>query len=191
MAKSLDVAVAFLEKSIELGKKDSRYYMDFVKLHKLMYLGQCFISSKFDMDLFEEDIIADPSGPIVNGLEWIPACCGFAGIYDITKLKGKVLDMPLSYFKDKTVNFILEEYGKLSTEELVKLTKNTLAYNMYVPCIKKNDASPIIQKRYMKKSGNEIFHDILTSGIMIEYRYPQGCPRPYKNTEYKIRKKTL
>ena len=106
-------------------------------------------------------------------------------------LKEKVIDVPLAYFKNMTVNFILDEYGKLSTEELVKLTKITFAYNIYVPCLKKYDQCPIIQKRYMKKSGNEIFKDIITSGIIIEYRYPSGCPRSDKKVERKIKKKSL
>ena len=125
MAKSIEVAVDFLEKSIERGKEDYRYYMDFQKLHKLMYLGQCFISSKFDMDLFEENVVADSSGPIVNGLELVPACCGFAEIHDITLLKEKVIDMPLSYFKNMTVNFILDEYGILAST-----TSNTISIKL-------------------------------------------------------------
>lgn len=39
MAKSIEVAVDFLKKSIERGQGDPKYYMNFVKLHKLMYLG--------------------------------------------------------------------------------------------------------------------------------------------------------
>lgn len=38
MAKSIDVAIKMLEESTQRGKYDQSYYMDFVKLHKLMYL---------------------------------------------------------------------------------------------------------------------------------------------------------
>ena len=44
--RSIDVAVNILDKSIERGKEDPSYYMDFVKLHKLLYLGQCYLSFK-------------------------------------------------------------------------------------------------------------------------------------------------
>jgi len=46
MAKSFEVAVDFPEKSIERGKEIPKYYIDFVKLHKLMYLGQCHKTKK-------------------------------------------------------------------------------------------------------------------------------------------------
>ena len=39
---SVDIAIHLLRKSIELGQKDSNYYMDFIKLHKLMFLCQCY-----------------------------------------------------------------------------------------------------------------------------------------------------
>ena len=45
--RSVDVAVDMLDKSIERGKKDPNYYMDYVKLHKLLYLAQCYLSFKY------------------------------------------------------------------------------------------------------------------------------------------------
>lgn len=186
MAKSLDVAVAFLEKSIELGKKDSRYYMDFVKLHKLMYLGQCFISSKFDMDLFEESVVADQSGPYIKGIGLITGYCGFSEIYDITKLKDKALDMPLSYTRNETINLILERYGKLTTDQIVMFCKQTYAYKQYEGLY---DGDFEICKQFIKISGEQIFEDICTKSGFIRYKCPNYCI--YQQDCIKIKKKTL
>lgn len=130
MAKSLEVAVDFLKKSIERGKEETRYYMDFVKLHKLMYLAQCDIFFKYDLKLFEDRISATDGGPYIDGLEKIIGYCGFDKIKNIDDLKKCVIDLPLSYTRNETVNLILDKYGQYSTLEIVQLTKSTIAYQL-------------------------------------------------------------
>lgn len=75
MAKSLDVAIKILEGSIERGKSNLEYYMDIIKLHKLMYLGYCSLSYLYELELFEEEITANVEGPYIEGLNSMLAMC--------------------------------------------------------------------------------------------------------------------
>ena len=68
MHKTADVAMKMVNHSIELKKKygNDAYYMDFVKLHKLMYLAQCAMLANYGRPLFEEQITAYGCGPYVG-----------------------------------------------------------------------------------------------------------------------------
>ena len=87
MCKVADVAMTMVNRSIELAQStgDENYYMDFVKLHKLLYLGQCAMLSTYDQLLFEEQISAHRCGPYVEGIHFVPGTQGFGKIIDYTR----------------------------------------------------------------------------------------------------------
>lgn len=155
MSKSIDIAVAMINRSVDLATEndDPRYYMDYIKLHKLMYLGQCYLLSQYNMRLFEENIEAHDDGPHVDGIVGIPGFCGF------DKIKAKIMDddkvgtciLPLSYFRNETVDIILAKYGILSTWDIVALVKETCAYEIY-------EGNPIISCNAMIATGKMLFH---------------------------------
>ena len=157
MCMARDVAVAMVNKSIDLAtaKNDNRYLMDFVKLHKLLYLGQCFILSRYDMCLFEDDISAHRCGPYVDGIGFIPAEYGFGALKEkIIKSKNGVVYLPISYSRTETVDLILEKYGTKTTDEIVEISKGTKAYHAYEG---RYDEHLRIPTEKMADSGRELF----------------------------------
>lgn len=155
MAKSIDVAVKLLEDSIKQGQSDSRYYMDYVKLHKLMYLSYCYLNYLYGVDLFSEKITANSDGPYIDGLTIIPAICGFGNITnmeDLNELKKFKLTMPLSFSRNEICDVIMDTYGNLDTIELVRIAKDTLAYQH---CFDSKHENTIC-KDFLIKTGEEI-----------------------------------
>lgn len=157
MAKSIDVAVKLLEESIKLGKNDPRYYMDFVKLHKLMYLGYCSLSYLYNLELFEESITANNDGPYIAGLNAVPAFCGFGKIVSVADLKEYKLTLPLSFSRNEICELILKQYGMFDTNEVVNISKNTFAYMESFD----KDQNNLINKILLTKTGEEISKVIL------------------------------
>lgn len=151
--RSIDVAVNILDKSIERGKKDPNYYMDYVKLHKLLYLGQCYLNFKYEMDLFMDKITANDDGPYVDGLKLIPVICGVDKIETTDELKLCKMIFPINLSSDKTVDFLLDKFGKYSTDELVRLTKDTMGYQEVYDKSCNNE----INKELMIKTGKSLF----------------------------------
>lgn len=157
MCKSIDVAITMINQSIDRARsnEDDRYYMDFVKLHKLLYLGQCYIRSKYDMDLFEEDITAHHCGPVVDGLSQIPGICGFDLIKESLKPADfGTIDMPLSYFRNETIEKVLEEFGAFTTDQIVSKVKSTQAFSAYRSLC---DSHPVLSRENIINAGNELF----------------------------------
>lgn len=157
MCMARDVAVAMINRSIYLAeeKKDERYLMDFVKLHKLMYLGQCYILSQYGMSLFEDEISAHRCGPYVDGIGFVPAEHGFGLITQkIEKIENGIPFLPISYTRAETVDFILESYGTKSTDEIVEITKGTKAYQAYNG---RYEEHLRITPDEMEESGKELF----------------------------------
>lgn len=159
--KSIDIAIHLLRKSIELGQKDSNYYMDFIKLHKLMFLCQCYFKYEYGLNMFEDKITANGDGPYIEGLNSVPAICGFSRIKNIDKLNKYIDDtiplhlghiLPLPALRDEICDLILDIYGKCDTSEIVKITKNTIAYKY---CYSKNNNNVICQE-LLEKTGEEI-----------------------------------
>lgn len=151
--RSIDVAVNILDKSIERGKKDPSYYMDFVKLHKLLYLGQCYLSFKYEMDLFMDKITANDDGPYIDGLKLIPAICGFDEIKTMDEFKQCKMTFSLTLPREEAVNYILDKFGKYSTDELVRLTKDTMGYQEVYDKSCNNE----INKELIIKTGKNLF----------------------------------
>lgn len=166
MAKSIDVATYLLDKSIERAQEDSSYYMDFIKLHKLMYLGKCYLDCMYGIDLFEEDITANSDGPYIKGINSVPAVCGFGKITNIDELKQYLKNdiLPLSLSREEICDAILDMFGKYSTLELVRITKNTLAYKN---CYSTNHNN-IMNKELMVKTGEMLFANKEKEPILIK-----------------------
>ena len=161
--KSIDIAYHLLKKSIKLGQEEPKYYMDFIKLHKLMFLAQCYLNYEYGLNLFDECITANEDGPFVNGINAIPAICGFGEIKTIDELNSYLNDMmpfhinhrlPLPALRDETCDLILDMYGKYNTLEIVKLSKNTIAYNYSYSENSRN----VITKALLTKTGEEIYN---------------------------------
>lgn len=151
--RSIDVAIALLTKSIERGKEDKRYYMDYVKLHKLIFLGQCFHRYVWDMDLVDDSILISDSGFYINGLNAVVAYCGFGEIKDVEELKNKQgFYLPMTLLRDETCDFILDNFGTLTTMELVKLTKRLDIYQRMIGC-----NNNVISSDAIYKTGTDIF----------------------------------
>lgn len=127
MCKVADAAMAMVNRSIELAweARDESYYMDFVKLHKLLYLAQCSMLAQYGQTMFEEKITAHQCGPYVEGIRFIPKSCGFGKI-QVPFLKTQFVRP--SYRRMKVIGQVLEAYGRESTEDLIQITKETPAY---------------------------------------------------------------
>lgn len=188
MAKSVEVAESFLKKSIELAKEDPRYYMDFVKLHKLMYLGQCYINYHYGMNLFEEKIMAMDVGPYIKGIEQVVVNCGFGEIKNIDELKKYVLQMPLSFTRNETVDYILNVYGHYNTDEIVRISKNTIGWKTSYN--ESDDVPNEIDYILINQTGKQLFGDVNTYGTKsnCEHLCKIGeCPKMRKKTKVNIK----
>lgn len=157
MCKVKDVALVMLQKSHELcySQHNRNYLMDYVKLHKLLYLGQCMVLAKHDMTLFEEPIYAHNCGPYIeNELDFIVARYGFGAIEHLTDKYGQTpVILPLPFLRNEVVNELLSRFGTMSTEEIVEFTKNTAAYTAN----KNNlDTHPEISREIMKTVGSTL-----------------------------------
>lgn len=157
MCKSIDAAVSMINKSIALAKTedDPRYYMDYVKLHKLLYIAQCHTLSRYGKTLFSEGIEAHRCGPLVDGLDIIPSKCGFDLITSwLEPLEFGTVDIPLSLTRDKAVDEVLEKYGTYSTEKIVSTVKGSDVYQGYLVAA---DTHPRIELNDLIQSGKELF----------------------------------
>jgi len=158
MCKARDVAVVMINKSISLSKEknDESYYMDFIKLHKLLYLANCCILAKYSMKLFEDKVSAYRCGPYVDGIGFVPVIRGFGLIKE--EIEGKynqIPFLPISYSRSEVVDFILERYGRLTTDEIVELAKNTKAYREFEGQYEQHRT---IMDNQMAESGKELLN---------------------------------
>lgn len=125
MCKVADAAMTMVNKSIELAKTNESFYMDFVKLHKLLYLAQCRMLEQYGRTMFDERITARQCGPYIEGLHFIPSKRDFGEIK--IPFSDNEFVQP-SYRRMKVIEQVLEEFGKLSTDELIQYTKESPAY---------------------------------------------------------------
>lgn len=122
MCKVADAAMTMVNKSIELAKTNESFYMDFVKLHKLLYLAQCRMLEQYGRTMFDERITARQCGPYIEGLHFIPSKRDFGEIK--IPFSDNEFVQP-SYRRMKVIEQVLEEFGKLSTDELIQYTKES------------------------------------------------------------------
>lgn len=147
MCRAADTAMAMVNKSIEMAVMwtNDNYYMNFVKLHKLMYLAQCSMLSEYGRPLFRENISAHECGPYVEGLHFIPRKRGF-GL--IQKKFSEADFITPSYRRMEVIETVLEEFGARSTAELIQHTKGTVPY-AYVADMITESYKPIISQESM------------------------------------------
>lgn len=123
MCRAADAAMAMVNRSIELvhETEDASYYLDFVKLHKLLYLAQCSMLEQYGQTMFDEKITLRQCGPYIDGIRFVPRRCGFGRITNLFSDEDFVRP---SYWRMKIINQVLEEFGGYSTDDLIQLTKD-------------------------------------------------------------------
>lgn len=123
MCKVRDAAMHMVNASVDLAHLDEQYYIDFYKLHKLMYYAQGYMITKYHRKLFVESIEAHSCGP------FIPALLSLhTGFNRITAKYPENEIFPLTGTRIEAINYVLERYGNLSTDELIHLSKDTNPY---------------------------------------------------------------
>lgn len=159
MCKSIDAAITMVNRSIDRVETDDdrNYYMDFVKLHKLLFVAQCHAHNQYKTSLFEEEIEVHHCGPLVRGLDLIPGKCGFDLItWRLDAKSFGTVDMPLTYYRSKAIDDVLDKFGKFSTDKIVATVKNTPAFQKHLPCV--NEHLPI-PKEDLIQAGIDLFRD--------------------------------
>lgn len=159
MCKVRDVALSMLQKSISLASINAnrKYLMDYVKLHKMLYLSQCVVLAKYGIELFKEPISAHNCGPYIEDeLDFIFNDYG-AGLIDSLEYDNgqKPVVLALPYLRNEAVDDVLAKFGLLSTREIVKITKETSAY---INCRGRYDDHPVIPLGDMVAVGNELLY---------------------------------
>ena len=147
MCKVADAAMAMVNRSLELVSEteDESYYMDFVKLHKLLYLAQCLMLIQYGQVMFDEAITAHQCGPYVEGIQFVPNNRGFGRIkYPFPKTEF----VRPSYRRMRVIEQVLRDYGRESTQDLIRYTKETPAYCAVAEMIKGDDR-PEIPPKFM------------------------------------------
>lgn len=131
MCCSLDAGMAMVNMSIDLAKKEGspRYYMDSMKLHKLLYLSQCVMLQTYGHRMFADKIMAHSCGPYVDGIGIIPAKRGFGLLKQCFDLERDDF-VPPSVARLDILEQVLKNYGKEGTDELAKYVKTTAPYKM-------------------------------------------------------------
>lgn len=128
MCKVIDAAMTLVNYSID--KRDETgndsYYVDFYKLHKLLYYAQGYMLAKEGIQLFEEDIEAHNCGPL------IPEVGELAGQFDsITKRFFNNNIFALTPDRINVIKFIVNKIGFYTKEKLVNMSKQGSLYKYY------------------------------------------------------------
>lgn len=143
MCRAADAAMAMVNRSIELvhETEDASYYLDFVKLHKLLFLAQRSMLEQYGQTMFDEKITLRQCGPYVDGIRFVPRRCGFG---KITKLFSDSDFVRPSYWRMKVINQVLEEFGRYSTDDLIQFTKESCAALQLEDSIEEDQEYPVI-----------------------------------------------
>lgn len=152
MCMSKDVAMQMVNQSIKLAQdnNDEAYYITPIKLHKLLYLGQCYMLSIRKKELFKEEIEAHQCGPYVLGIQSVINEKGFSE-YRSPFRDGQYF--PISYDRQDAINVILGIFGRYSDNDLVFITRGTKPYTDN--CQDVQSTKPVIAKKAMAEMENE------------------------------------
>lgn len=132
-----EVALYIIAKSIEMANsfKDTDYYCDWYKVHKLMFYAQGEMLKKYDELLFQTDIICDDSGPMIYGIDDIAIYFDFD---PITTYKHPILerilnndDLIFNKGQIKVMNDIVDRYGYLNRDEIINLARKNKLWQEY------------------------------------------------------------
>ncbi len=131
MCRVADIAKYSISKAIELRNifGDEKYYMDFYKLNKVLYLAQGLMLKQSGKGLFKEDIYAYTCGPYIRELEFVFKDWEYELI---TTRYPQEIELPpsLKLFLDE----IIEKYGRYNKRELGITTKKQTPWKeTYVP----------------------------------------------------------
>lgn len=127
MCKVADVARVMVNHSIDYAynKNDPRYYIDFYKLHKLLYYAQGYMLTHYKQYLFEEDIEARECGPYIPALISLPL--GGQSIIK-TKFPDGLISIPLDLNRIMAIDCTLMKYGTLTKDDLVHQSVHDKVY---------------------------------------------------------------
>lgn len=148
MCKVADAAKHMINSSIELVQQhqNQNYYINFYKLHKLLYFAQGYMLGHYNSHLFEEDIEAHSCGP------FIPKILDLAiGYNDILKKFDRIEICPITEDRIEAINHTLQVYGYWSKDELVNRSKQTAPYCQFFAEGRRN----VIPRNIMAKCKEE------------------------------------
>ena len=144
MALIPDVAWTMINCAIDMAneKKDSAYFLDFYKLHILLYYAQGYMLVSYGRVLFKEEIIIDDSGPFIPGVLLLPTG------YD--KITEKIQDRiyPLTSDRMSAIRTVLQKYGANTKDELVCKARQD---ELYKKCLQQGGIGSVINIEDMKK----------------------------------------
>lgn len=126
MAKVYDIVGHYVNLSIDKAEEmnDERYKSDFYKLQFLMYFAQWKYMFVNKRPLFEDEIYAISSGPILKELFEIPF-----GTFQ--KINNKLEDIfPITSDREELLKEILRNYGYYSADKLHSIVIKTKPYQI-------------------------------------------------------------
>lgn len=162
-----EVSRYFIIKSIEIAEetRDSRFYCDWYKLHKLMYYGQVAMLCKFDDNLFVGTITAHDCGPMIEGIGSVSIKYGFDPITKVSHndlYVMKYYDLLFNEEQVRVMNSVIECYGYLNKDEIIDLARNDRLW----------------REVYYLDTNGTIKHPIITNEKIIAY-YRTVLPMKY------------
>lgn len=123
MCRAVDVAKFAISESIKLADNDERYYLDFYKINKILYLAQGVFLAKRSRTLFVDDIYAMSCGPYIKELEFIFKDWDFENI--TTKYE---IDVFLPPEIEDAIKIAVKYLGKYDKQQLGLATKKQLPW---------------------------------------------------------------
>lgn len=161
MCMVADAAMTMVNKAIDLAEKtgDRSYYLDYIAVHKLLFLCQHKMLHDFGVPMFEEEIHARNCGPYIDGMNFLTVK---RDVLEITKRFEKDEIVPITYIAEKVMDAVLGKYCYLSTEDIVKTVKDNV---LYKSAIEKDEflkgGKPLISKDEMKESEDASIQSII------------------------------
>ncbi len=149
MCRAIDVANTLINLSIERVEEtnDERYYVDFYKINKLLYIAQIRTIEQYKKLLFTEDIYARASGPCINELEPL------FYKYRTEPIKEKVTDpVSIGQLREEILSEIIIDYGRFTRQDLGDATKATKPYHT----VYEEKANSLIPKVNLKFSDDDL-----------------------------------
>ncbi len=156
------IATKFINKAIDMVKFSGQedFYLNFSKLHSLMFIAQCYSLAEWDRPLFRGDAIARPDGINIDGL------CGFtSNSFGDELFKYKVNESrygtstSLNDVQDSIIESVLLMYGRYNAIELAWMTKSTRSWQKNQQYVNDLD-SPVVNYSYLIMDGEEFAMEI-------------------------------
>lgn len=162
MYNGLDMAVCLINMLIDKAKETEKkeYYSNFIKIHKLLFIAQCYSYAKDGKPLFESKITANGDGPYIWSMSAkIPGHCGFGQIDQrISTVDVGASVVFLSNRMKDILETVINKYGHLSTMDIVLLTKSTTAWKISYDEEQKESRN-IIDPIWMFADGCQLFSE--------------------------------